>query len=291
MGNCHYPVGLVDSRGGYVYRPCGQCIGCRLEYSRGWAMRCVHEASLHKDNSFLTLTYNNENLPEDRSIYKSHLQLFIKRFRNAITERIRYFACGEYGDLRGRPHYHVIIFGYMPNDTVLLEASKFRSFQSRWHSGEDFSIYKSSFIEKLWTKGFITVGNVSYESAAYVARYATKKVTGKDAQQAYKGKLPEFALMSRSPGIGSDWIAKYKTDIYPKDYVTHKGQKLRPIRFYDERYKETNPKGFEEVKKKRQKFQERYGENPAKDGMSGYNKDRFVKSRTKSLKRSLDNDN
>jgi len=246
-------------------------------------MRSVHEASLHKDNCFLTLTYNNKNLPDDGSLNKSDLQLFMKRFRNAITERVRYFACGEYGDRRGRPHYHAIIFGYMPNDTVLLEASKFRPFQSRWHSGEDFSIYKSAFIE--------TVGNVSYESAAYVARYATKKITGKKAQQTYNGKLPEFALMSRMPGIGSDWIEKYKSDIYPKDYVTHKGQKLRPIRYYDERYKKTNPKGFEEVKKKRQKFQERYGENPAEDGMRGYHKDRFVKSRTKSLKRNLEHDN
>jgi len=289
MGStCHYPIGIVDNEGAYVYRPCGQCIGCRLEYSRGWALRCVHEAQLHVDNSYLTLTYNDQNLPEDKSVHKRELQLFFKRFRDAISEKIRYFACGEYGDRLGRPHYHAIIFGYMPNDTVLLEHANQRRFQSRFHTGEDFSIYKSAFIEKLWKRGFITVGNVSFESAAYVARYCTKKINGKMAPGHYKGKNPEFALMSRSPGIGADWIEKYMSDVYPKDYVTMRGRKMRPIRYYDERYKKTNPKGYMEVKRKRKKFQEKYGENPARAGLRGLHLDNYTKSKTKSLKRNLE---
>jgi len=94
-----------------VVVPCGQCIGCRLEKSRQWAIRCVHESKCHDDNIFVTLTYNNENLPKDGSLCLADLQKFMKRLRKKYGAGIRYFACGEYGEKLKRPHYHVCIFG------------------------------------------------------------------------------------------------------------------------------------------------------------------------------------
>jgi hypothetical protein len=92
--------------------PCGRCIGCRLERSRQWAVRCVHEASLHEKNCFITLTYSPENLPKDGSLDVSHFQKFMKRFRKRFGPGIRFFHCGEYGESLSRPHYHACIFGF-----------------------------------------------------------------------------------------------------------------------------------------------------------------------------------
>lgn len=101
--------------------PCGKCIGCRLERSRQWAIRCMHEASLYEDNCFITLTYNDDHLPSNGSLDKTHFQKFLKRLRKSIyPQKLRYYHCGEYGDEGGRPHYHAIIFGWSPSDKVLI---------------------------------------------------------------------------------------------------------------------------------------------------------------------------
>lgn len=104
--------------------PCGKCKGCRLEYSRQWAIRCVHEAQMHDDNAFITLTYSQENIPKDRSIHKEELQKFFKRLRKNTNVKLRYFACGEYGKQKNRPHYHAIIFGYSFPDKTLYSKRK-----------------------------------------------------------------------------------------------------------------------------------------------------------------------
>jgi len=186
--------------------PCGRCIGCRLEYSRQWAVRCVHEASLYDENSFLTLTYSPENLPSNGSLVKRDLQLFFKRLRKSLPEKkIRYFACGEYGDRNGRPHYHVCLFNHNFRDRYLYTVR------------DGVALYRSESLERLWPAGFSTIGDVTFESAAYVARYTMKKFKGDEDEKkkhyeicdSETGEihdlLPEFAIMSRRPGIGSGW--------------------------------------------------------------------------------------
>lgn len=221
--------------------PCGQCIGCRLERSRQWAVRCVHEASMNTVNSFLTLTYNNENLPVDRSLHKEDFQKFIKRLRKKFTgTKIRYFYCGEYGELLNRPHFHAIIFGFDFSDKEL------------WSVRDDISLYRSSTLEKLWPYGFSTIGDVTFESTAYVARYVTKKVTGDEADSHYCGRLPEYCNMSLKPAIGRSFYEKYSSDIYPMDKcVVRNGLISRPPRYYDNIYDLTNHESFVKIKAKR----------------------------------------
>lgn len=224
--------------------PCGQCIGCRLERSRQWAMRCVHEAQLHDDNCFITLTYNDEHLPKNKSLVKDDFQKFMKRFRKHIApQKARFFHCGEYGTLNKRPHYHAIIFGFDFPDRVL--------FSTRGN----VRVYTSEILAKLWGKGFVTVGDVTFESAAYVARYILKKVTGRPAADYYNGRLPEYVTMSRRPGVAAGWFYRFWSDIWPVDgtgdYVIMRGKKLRPPKFYDEKLRAELPDYMTVVKRAR----------------------------------------
>ena len=156
-----------------VSLPCGQCIGCRLERSRQWAMRCVHEAQLHEHNCFITLTYDDTHLPSDQSLHYRDFQLFIKRLRKRFpTTKISYYMAGEYGENFGRPHYHACIFGLDFHDKKLWK---------RTTSGS--LIYRSSDLEALWPFGYSSIGDVNFESAAYVARYIMKKQTNKQHYQ------------------------------------------------------------------------------------------------------------
>lgn len=254
------PTGEVvfnDKGGGRpIELPCGRCIGCRLERSRQWAMRCVHEASLHSDNCFITLTYSPENLPADGSLVKSDFQKFMKRLRKAIhPHKVRYYHCGEYGDVNNRPHYHAILFGYNFSDWVYLFKSS---------SGSD--IYTSPFLEKVWGLGFVTLGHVTFDSAAYVARYVMKKINGPMADKVDESTglkhyerfhsqtgeicevLPEYSTMSTNPGIGRDWIAKYTLDCYPKDFTVVRGVKMKPPRYYDKYLESIDPALYDEIK-------------------------------------------
>lgn len=153
--------------------PCGQCVGCRLERSRQWAVRCVHEASLYTDNCFVTLTYNDDFLPEDRSLHYRHFQLFMKRLRKRHGDGVRFYMCGEYGEKQGRPHYHACLFNFRFSDMRL------------WQERNGVKLYRSAELERLWPFGFCSVGEVTFESAAYVARYIMKKVTGDAAESHY----------------------------------------------------------------------------------------------------------
>lgn len=206
----------------YFELPCGQCIGCRLEKSRQWAMRCMHEASVHEQNSFVTLTYSDDKIPPGATLRKRDLQTFIKRLRKAHNGTLSYFACGEYGDNTFRPHYHAILFGYDPADKKPHKRAK---------NGE--MLYSSESLDTLWTHGHTITGNVSFESAAYVARYCLKKRTGLGSNHHYQGRAPEYAVMSLKPAIGKRWLQKWNTDVYPHDYVILNGKKLKPPRYYD----------------------------------------------------------
>lgn len=229
---------VFDKSQGYadqeVSIPCGQCIGCRLERSRQWAMRCLHEAQLYKENCFITLTYNDENLPEDGSLNKSHFQKFMKRLRKENSDRkIRFFHCGEYGDLRSRPHYHACVFNFSFGDMV------------PWRIDGENKLYVSKALDRLWGKGFATIGEVNFETAAYTARYILKKALGKNATEKYmeidnetgeikREILPEYTTMSRRPGIGAPWLEKFHKDVYPSDEVIVRGKRMKPPKFYDE---------------------------------------------------------
>ena len=188
--------------------PCGQCIGCRLERSRQWATRCMHEAQLHEENMFLTLTYDDEHLP--RSISKREMQLFLKRLRKSLpSKKISYVYCGEYGDKTQRPHYHALIFGHRFDDCKI---------HSKTKNGQ--YLYTSEKLQNLWQKGHCLIGSVTFESAAYVARYCLKKITGKNADKAYErldpqtGEIyqitPEFFQPSLKPAIGLRWLKNIK---------------------------------------------------------------------------------
>lgn len=215
--------------------PCGQCIGCRLERSRQWAVRCVHEASCHDENSFITLTYSSEHLPEFGSLRKRDVQLFLKKLRKwsykNFDRGFRYYYCGEYGEGFGRPHYHLCIFGLGFPDRYL------------WRKTQNGClVYRSPSLEKLWTLGQSEIGSVTFESAAYTARYIMKKRLGKDASSYYDfvddngevhERLPEFTDMSRRPGIGFDWYSRWCDDVYPSGYLVVNGVKCRPPRYYD----------------------------------------------------------
>lgn len=237
--------------------PCGQCIGCRLKRSRDWAVRCVHEASLYKHNCFITLTFNDEYLPVDESVSKRDFQLFMKRLRKRfqgfdpvydekgeVTYPIRYFACGEYGSLNNRPHYHAILFNFDFEDKFPYRISK---------GGQ--ILYVSPSLSELWPFGFSTIGKVSFDSAAYVAKYVLKKIgNSKGNISASSGiicRSPEFSLQSRRPGIAAKWFEKYSADVYNYDELHFKGLTLRPPAYYDRLFERFDPVGFDRLIHKR----------------------------------------
>lgn len=249
--------------------PCQKCIGCRLKRASNWAIRCVHEASLHEKNVFITLTYDDAHLPENGSLVKADFQKFMKRLRKRTGAKIRFYAGGEYGEKFARPHYHACLFGFDFDDKYFFKKSK---------SGED--LYRSPSLEKAWKFGHSTIGAVTYESAAYVARYITKKIGGEKAAAHYGEivdektgeitfkRIPEFNLMSRRPGIAADWIDVFHGDVYPFDEVVLSGKRVRryaPPKFYDDRFEITHPNELYEIKHSRKVKFRLYSEKKADD--------------------------
>lgn len=224
----------------YVTLPCGGCIGCRLDRSRDWAIRCFHESSLYTRNCFLTLTYSDVNLPVSGSVSVREIQLFMKRLRKRFGDGIRFFHCGEYGSRLRRPHYHVLVFNFDFEDRVL------------WSERNGTRLFVSKTLEDLWGKGFCTIGDVTFESAGYVARYILKKVTGDSSPMYYGGLNPEYVTMSRRPGIGYGWYKKYKNDVYPEGSVVVNGVKYVAPSYYDKLYAIDDPAGWERLKLKRE---------------------------------------
>jgi hypothetical protein len=236
--------------------PCGQCVGCRLERSRQWAIRCMHEAQMHTDNCFITLTYNNEHVPQDMGLDYNDYQLFMKRLRKRFSPKtIRFYMCGEYGESFDRPHFHACLFGLDFSDKKIFKRTQTGSI-----------LYTSKILEELWPFGYSTIGDVNFESAAYVARYIMKKINGVtvnenhevvDAGAHYQycdletGELiqrkPEFNKMSLKPGIGQAWLDKFMSDVYTSDHVVVRGRKCRPPRFYDSKFKLKFPEQFDMI--------------------------------------------
>lgn len=227
---------------------CGQCIGCRLENSRQWAMRCVHESKLYKHNCFITLTYDDENLPDRGKLTYTDFVKFMKRLRKH-KEGIRFYMGGEYGTENWRPHYHAILFNWDWAD---------KKYYKTTGSGE--KIYLSEKLQKLWPLGYSSTAAATFESAAYIARYCMQKVNGEAAEEHYKrhdslGEYhlpPEFNQASRKPGIGGDFFRFYKTDMYNDDHVIMNGVVTNVPRFYDKLMKRQDPDKMRDFKDERE---------------------------------------
>nr|QJB20041.1 MAG: replication initiator protein [Microvirus sp.] len=226
--------------------PCGQCIGCRLERSRQWAIRCVHEAQLHEDNSFITLTYDDVHIPKVQdtdspfpryTLVLRDFQLFCKKLRKKIGN-FRFFHAGEYGTTTLRPHYHMCVFGYRPDDLSLYKTTEI-----------GHNLYTSKIIDDTWGLGKCWIGEVSFDSAAYVARYIIKKVTGVLADGYYNGRKPEYTTMSRNPGIGAKWLETFKDDVYRFDELVLRGKRMRAPKAYDRRVELSDPALIDKIKR------------------------------------------
>ena len=146
-------------------------------------------------------------------VKKSHPD-FGKANVKDVYRPIKYYACGEYGKRFSRPHYHVCLFGYEFPDKEVLRQGTVRLWKNVFKQGIDHTLYTSKTLEKIWGKGFVTIGELTIDSAGYVARYVMKKIYGDMAAQHYQGRLPEFALMSK--GLGKKWFEQYKSDCYPE---------------------------------------------------------------------------
>ncbi|QCS36608.1 replication initiator protein [Capybara microvirus Cap3_SP_481] len=250
---------------GYISKiiqiPCRRCMGCRLDYAKEWANRLTLETKTSENNYFITLTYDDNNIPirENKGEFisfplnKKDAQDFWKRVRAKYPEpHIKYFMCGEYGEETGRPHYHAIIYNApWLNDLKYYKNNEFGD-----------ALFHSEILNKLWGKGDTTVGDVTWNSSSYVARYITKKQYGDKAAEHYEnlGLEPEFVTMSLKPMIGQEYYDQHKEQIYKNDYIwiNCKGEtiKIKPPRIYDLKYEIENPERMKEIKLQRQLRQE-----------------------------------
>lgn len=215
----------------------------------------MHEAKIHRQNSYITLTYNDQALPASGSLEVKDWQNFAKRLRHTIGP-FRFFMCGEYTDIEKRPHFHACLFGHDFDDQI---------WTGKFHKGR--KIMTSPQLERVWGNGYVSVGNLCYESANYVARYCLKKITGKKAEEHYTHAhpvtglpcivRPEFVTMSRRPGLAKDWFDRFKSDVYPEDKVIYDAKSFRPPRYYDNQLSETELKKYKKKRKLNVKKQEK----------------------------------
>lgn len=224
---CYHPLRLASATRSKLIVACGQCVGCRLERSRQWAVRCMHEAAMHDENCSLTLTYDDDHLKSGSLVYRD-FQLFMKSFRKVIApRRVRFFMCGEYGEKYLRPHFHALIFG-----------ESFFPWKYSEKSPAGFNLYTNELLSWLWPLGRARIGELTFESAAYAARYVMKKVTGPLAPLHYSdpdtGEMikPEFCVMSRRPGIGSDWLRLYWPEVVREGKCLSRGVEASAPKFY-----------------------------------------------------------
>lgn len=231
--------------------PCGRCIGCRIDRKQEWALRLSHELKCHEVASFLTLTYDPEFLPTGGTLVKSHGQKFMKRLRKYLSDhdyprQIRFFLCGEYGAKGDRPHYHIILFGWVPPDGKV---------HSRKQGAP--SLHTSEILAQLWPYGFSSWGHVTPSACSYVANYVTKKITGMKSQDHYTritadGEMieiqPEYATMSTRPGIGRLHYEKFRSDFRNGDTAVLAGRKVKIPRYYDKLLQAESEAELEQIK-------------------------------------------
>lgn len=240
--------------------PCGQCIGCRLDRSLQWAVRCMHEKQLHTESAFVTLTYDDENLPEGGTLVKRDHQLFMKRMRFFMGKGIRFYMCGEYGETTKRPHFHYLFFNRDFRDKKFYKLAK---------AGE--RLYTSEKLREMWPHGHNVIGDVTLESCAYVARYIVDKITGPIAADHYRvvtsdgvvvDRCPEFTCGSRRPGLASEWYEKYGRHSHLSgDFAVLNGKRVRMPRFYDARFEVVDADAMELLKRRRRRNAVRHRKN------------------------------
>lgn len=247
---------------GSVLIPCGRCIGCRLDYSRSWADRMMLELETAGDAIFLTLTYDNDHItwshfdqfgnPDAGTLVKKDLQDFMKRLRKKFSERrIRFYAAGEYGDRTFRPHYHLICFGIGLTDISDLHSHGINELGQAY--------YISDSIARVWNNGFVLLSAVSWKTCAYVARYVTKKLGSHVLTRDYLNQLPEFALMSRKPGLGADYFALHPDclDYQSIDLSSPEGGlQVRIPKYYLKKLENLDPVKYNQMKAQRQAYSE-----------------------------------
>ena len=282
--------------------PCGRCAGCRLERSRQWAIRCLHESQMHDQNCFITLTFSPEALEKRKnpmSVDVRDFQLFMKKLRKKYGEGIRFYHCGEYGTIckncqksehyhdcgnwepwTGRPHYHACLFGFDFPDKEFFKIVN------------GSVLYTSKSLEALWPHGFSTIGEVTFESAAYVARYIMKKINGAMAEDRYyelntgQVLMPEYTTMSRRPGIGSLWFDKFGSDVFPHDNVVVNGKLCKPPKYYENKLADLDALLWEEIKNRRLTRNENYADDNTPERLRV--REEIQEARLKLLPRTID---
>ena len=260
----------------------------------------MHEKLMHECNCTITLTYNDEHLPKDYSLNYQHYQAFMKKLRKQRNrdynkyaavqhsakkiENLRFYMGGEYGDLYGRPHYHAALFGVDFNDKIYYKMSP-----------AGFKLYTSETLTRLWGRGFAAVAELTFESAAYIARYIMKKRTGDGNKKYYEiinietGEIQlrrkEFNQMSRRPGIGAKWLEKYEGDAYPQGKIVINGHEQNPPRYYDKIWAEKEPEKWEEIQYNRYKEGMKYITERTPERLKV--QEQVQAARTKTLRRTL----
>jgi len=249
---------LVYEPGKHFLVGCKQCTWCRLNRSREVAARILHEVKAHRESWFFTLTYDDEHLPQsccgptlDRERITRLRKDIDQDSRRGLFEKFKVFVVGEYGDRTRRPHYHGVAFCDWPWQVIEVEKSR---------SGYDQ--YVSAEFTRLWPEGRHRLSRVNFELAAYAARYALKKQTGKDARR-YGGRTPEFS--SWCHGMGMDHFARFAADIYPSDecVVTRADGKrftILPPTLYDRWLERIDPELLKKVRDKRMESRDVYSE-------------------------------
>ena len=242
---------ILSQRPDAILAPCCQCIECRLKNANMKAIQVMHETQSYTHNSFVTLTYNDEHLPFNSgairpTLNSKHLTDFFKRFRRYLDyhgySSIRYLAAGEYGDHSFRPHYHLIIFNWFPDDARYLPQC----------SSETIKCFTSPTIERLWPYGFNCIGSVNFNSARYVAQYSLKKQTGVNADYYSVNKIfPEFVHSSSNPGIGHDFFVRHHESIAANGYICLEGIKYSVPRYYIKLLERLNPALYDYFCKRR----------------------------------------
>ncbi len=246
---------------------------------------------MHDENSFITLTYNNENLPYGGTLIKKHLTDFFKRLRKQHEpKKLRYFACGEYGDKMDRPHYHALLFGKHFDD--------YQTFVN-----EEGKQYKTSpSLEITWPHGFNTIGEITFQSAAYCAKYTTKKRTGHIANTHYERLIeetgetimlePEYGVMSRGgktgKGLGYEWYQKYKTDLFPRDECIVDGRIMKPPKYYTKIYEKEEPEQWNKIKQDRRRFSDKHEQDNTSQRLG--QRETVKQAQTKQTKRKYENE-
>lgn len=228
------PKGLGPWAGLSVTVPCGRCKACKIERSKQWATRIMHELKMHHGvGCFVTLTYDDEHLVDE--LVKEHWQNFAKKMRRDVGP-FRYFHCGEYGGL-GRPHYHGAVIG----QAFAADAVKFKL------TKRGDQLWKSKTLSNCWPHGFANFGALTYRSAGYIARYTLKKKGGK-ANHEHGTRQPPYVTMSLKPGIGHTWLEKWQDEVYDTDYLVIDGTKRRPPKYYDRVLERNDPELLAKIK-------------------------------------------